>query len=132
MYAVFRINEQNDWFLLIWSTAQLGVGVYSLLLTFGSVPLQLVLLYGKLLVRAMIALYVAIALLTLILTLVLGFLQSDSTTRQQTLSTLLVQLGLNMPTCVLMIPLWFYMNQCEKYLEVYYPNLMSLPIDQFL
>ena len=90
------------------------MAVYSCLLTFGTVPLKLVLLYGKTVVRILIAFYVILDVTMLVSTIITAFVNTNQ--MGNIFFTLLYQLGLNVPTLILMIPLWFYITETETYL----------------
>ena len=101
----------------------MSLAVYSLLLAVGSIALKVVLLYFKIYVRITIAIYIITDLIILLFTFVFAFV--DMSVLGQTLFTLLYQLALNGPTLILMIPLWLYLTEIEKYMKTYYPTLIA-------
>eukprot|EP00347_Sterkiella_histriomuscorum_P009996 403339082 len=130
IYGVFKFQDRKDWYFYAWSIVQLFLAVYSFLLTFGSVPLKLVILYGKVLVKIIIGFYVVLDMMMFALTVASAFI--NPVQRIEIFTTLLYQMGLNFPTFILMIPLWYFQSETEQYLKTYYPQLIAKSFKEFI
>lgn len=108
------------------------LGVYSLLLTFGSVALQVVLLYVKLPVRITLMFYLAISCVMVVFSLLIAFTAETADDQEIAYYTLLYQLGLNGPTLLFMWPFFFYLNEVDNYIREYYPTVYKLTRMQFI
>jgi hypothetical protein len=102
------------------------------MISFGSIALKVVLLYAKVLVRIIIVFYLATGIVMVGLTLLAGFLAEDSDTRDRALYSLVYQVGLNGPTQLMLWPLLLYISELQRYIEVYYPNLLNIKPFHFL
>lgn len=89
IYAIYQIQDQEDWLIMTWSLIQVALAVYAVVLAFGSVALKVVLLYAKLYVRIVIMFYLAISIGMFIISLMIGLAASTKATRTTALMSLL-------------------------------------------
>ena len=101
------------------------MGLYSLLLTLGPVPVQIVLLYARVVVRATSYMLIAVASFMLAFTLfsLLWEVLVNGSALVDFLFVLGTQLVINGPTLIFLIPFLLYLKEVDNFLALKYPNL---------
>ena len=112
----------------VWSGIQLILAIYSYLLLLAPTAVQIVLLYLRFPVRVILGLYLACALVMMLVTLVILLMDTlnGDETQKQTLFSIFYQACINGPTIMFMIPLFVYIGVIDC-LKIYVlDNLYSL------
>ena len=128
-FAYLLFDIQNGSFSLImtiWSTGQLIIAVYSIMLLLTPVAFKIVLLYIKVLVQVSIVFYLFVYSMMIVLSFVFGIIEPTSEARTNSFMTILYQLGLSGPGMLMMWPLIFYISQIQTYLDQYYSIVISM------
>ena len=120
MCVIFNFWNHGDGLVIVYSMLQVAVGLYSIGLTFGDVPLQIVLLYVKLYVRWV--LFFCIGIATVMITVTIGIYFYDSSIKSQGMDLIINQIYLNGPELVFMWPFLFYLDDLSTYIGSKYPN----------
>jgi hypothetical protein len=102
------------------------------MLTFGSVALQIVLLYARLPMRIMSFFFLSIAGVMLIVSVTTGTSSSITTGNMAAWWSLLYQMGINGPTMMLLWPFVFHMSYMDKFMRSNYKSLYGLKVLKFL
>ena len=109
----------------IWSGIQLVLSIYSYLLLLAPTAVQIVLLYLRFPVRVILGLYLACALVMMLVTLVILLMDTlnGDESQKQTLFSIFYQACINGPTIMFMIPLFVYIEVIDTYIASTYPSL---------
>jgi hypothetical protein len=71
MGLVFDVWERGNWVVILWSVSQVFVAIYSIVLMFGTVPIQIVMLYIKNLILVLIFVNLSISTFMFIIPIIL-------------------------------------------------------------
>lgn len=126
MAFLFDLWYSGDTFMILWSAAQLFLSLYSLLLLFGSVPIQVTLIKGRLFINIMVFFLQTISACLIALPLVLYFSASTIVDKNQAMTTFVFQWGITCPSFVFLSVYSYFQDDLYYYLQVTYPTLMSI------
>ena len=112
-----------DYIALLWSALQLSLVVYSYLILFGTVPLQITMLYLMVPVRLIIFIMLSTPAVTTVMELLaVGWANSYQELSYSALS-LAYQAIVYIPSFLFMVPLLVYMYELDVYMADKYPTL---------
>ncbi len=122
---IFYSYVDTDWKIYTWSGIQIGLAVYSLIITFGNVALQIVMLYARQVVRILIFFYVSVSFTMLLASTMAVIVNQGSEARAASAWTLMYQALMNGPTLILLTPLYFFISDVEANILANYKELYN-------
>ena len=112
-----------DYIALLWSALQLSLVLYSYLILFGTVPLQITMLYLMVPIRLIIFIMLSTPAITTVMELLaVGWANSYQELSYSALS-LAYQAIVYIPSFLFMVPLLVYMYALDVYMAAKYPTL---------
>jgi hypothetical protein len=125
MLTVLEIWDNGDIFTVVWSSLQFILSCYSYCLTFGTIPVKIVLLYIKQYIRAI--LFILISVSTTLVTVSLGLWLTSSmiTTSVDPTQQFLYTLYSNAPELVFLWPFVFFLENIDNYISDNYGYLIN-------
>jgi len=112
-----------DGALIAWSALQYLVAIYSLSILWGTVAIQVVLLYFKLYIRIAVFFFLSVSTAFIGITSILSLFGSTALVKYEAQWQLIYGIGLNGPGMMFMWPFIYYLKDLETYIGVNYSNI---------
>ena len=133
----FNGYSQADWLLIAWSGIQYFLIIYSLLLIFGSIPIQIVMLYMRLIIRIIIFMFMATSLVMIMTPFAAIIMEINTDNLALMKNAFFYELCIHGPTLMFLFPLLLFLNDVDSYIAKKYPslynndNLFMMALDNF-
>ena len=75
MGALYDVWYRGDWLVIVWSAIQVFLAIYSLILLFGSIALQIVFLYLRGFIRMLCFVFLTISTFTMVISMTYYFIE---------------------------------------------------------